>query len=103
MAETLRSSLIEETAQMVANESTVSSGVTPSTPVSKKVRLSQVSTPPTPPDLKLHTILDYDFQEIFDYINPVMLYVRHLGYRGRFEEDLLKGEARAVELRDRVR
>jgi 5-methyltetrahydrofolate--homocysteine methyltransferase len=32
-----------------------------------------------------------------------MLYVRHLGYKGRFAEDLAAGEQAAVELRDSVR
>ena len=53
--------------------------------------------------MKLHLIRDYDLAEIFKYINPVMLYVRHLGYRGRFTEALKSGDKKALELRDRVR
>ena len=58
---------------------------------------------PTPPDLKPHTLLNYDLDAIFPYINPVMLYTRHLGFKGKFAEALAKGDARAVELRDQVR
>ncbi len=58
---------------------------------------------PVPPDLKLHVVRDYDLDAIFSYINPVMLYTRHLGFKGRFEEALSRGEAKAVELRDQVR
>ena len=56
-------------------------------------------TPPRPPDLRLHVLEDYDLDEIFGYINPQMLYVRHLGYRGRFSEALQNDEPKAVELR----
>ena len=65
--------------------------------------VTPVKAVPVPPDLKLHRIRDYDLAEIFKYINPVMLYVRHLGYRGRFTEALKSGDKKALELRDRVR
>ncbi len=61
-----------------------------------------VHAPPQPPDLLEHVLLDHDLDEVFSYINPVMLYVRHLGYRGRFAEALAEGESRAVELHERV-
>ena len=58
---------------------------------------------PNPPDLRLHVLNDYSLEDIFGYINPQMLYVRHLGYKGRFSEDLEAGEQAAVDLRDSVR
>ncbi|MCH7554287.1 MAG: dihydropteroate synthase, partial [Chloroflexi bacterium] len=58
---------------------------------------------PNPPDLKLHTLMDYDLEKVFRYINPQMLYVRHLGYRKRFTEAVAEGEPKALELRDAVR
>ena len=58
---------------------------------------------PNPPDLRLHVLSDYNLEEIFPYINPQMLYVRHLGYKGRFAEALEAGEQSAVELQDSVR
>ncbi len=69
-------------------------------PATSRVREAPV---PNPPDLKLHVLGDYDLDEIFSYINPMMLYVRHLGYRGRFAEALEGGEPKAVELREAVR
>jgi 5-methyltetrahydrofolate--homocysteine methyltransferase len=54
---------------------------------------------PRPPDLKLHVLRDYDLDTIFPYINPVMLYTRHLGYKGKFIEALAAGEPKARELR----
>ena len=57
---------------------------------------------PQPPDLKLHVLRDYDLDAIFPYINPVMLYTRHLGFKGRFVEALAAGDPKARELRVQV-
>ena len=59
--------------------------------------------PPNPPDLRLHVVNNYDLAEIFPYINPQMLYVRHLGYQGRFAEALEREQTEALELREQVR
>ena len=61
-----------------------------------------VQAAPAPPDLRRHMLKDFDLSEIFRYVNPVMLYVRHLGYRGRFVEALEAGDEKALELRERV-
>ena len=58
---------------------------------------------PNPPDLLLHVIRDHDLQEIFPYINPQMLYTRHLGFKGRFADALSQGDPSAVDLRESVR
>jgi 5-methyltetrahydrofolate--homocysteine methyltransferase len=58
---------------------------------------------PNPPDLRLHVLRNYDMERIFPYINPQMLYVRHLGFRGRFVEALEAGDPSARELRESVR
>ncbi len=58
---------------------------------------------PNPPDLRLHVINDHPLDEIFPYINPQMLYVRHMGYKGRFADDLESGVPAAVDLRESVR
>ncbi|MSQ13601.1 MAG: methionine synthase [Dehalococcoidia bacterium] len=57
---------------------------------------------PTPPDLDPHVLHRYDLREVFSYVNPVMLYTRHLGFRGRFEDALAAGDPKAMELRDAV-
>ena len=57
---------------------------------------------PQPPDLKLHVLDDYDLDAIFAYINPVMLYTRHLGFKGKFVEALAAGDPKARELRAQV-
>ncbi len=71
--------------------------------VRPKSDVMPVLTPPVPPDLRLHTIRDFDLAEIFPYINPMMLYIRHLGFRGRFDEALAKGDPKALDLQREVR
>ncbi len=58
---------------------------------------------PNPPDLRLHVLRDYDMERIFPYVNPQMLYVRHLGFKGRFADALAAGDPSAQELHDAVR
>lgn len=58
---------------------------------------------PSPPDLRLQVLKNYDLERIFPYINPQMLYVRHLGFKGRFADALESEEPAAIELRDSVR
>ncbi|MSQ25856.1 MAG: methionine synthase [Dehalococcoidia bacterium] len=58
---------------------------------------------PLPPDLKLHVLRNHDLDAIFKLINPMMLYVRHLGFKGRFPEALAQEEPKALELRAAVR
>jgi 5-methyltetrahydrofolate--homocysteine methyltransferase len=53
---------------------------------------------PTPPDLKTHVIKDYDLGEIFSFINPAMLYTKHLGLRNA-DQALREGEVKALELK----
>jgi len=52
---------------------------------------------PEPPDLKLHLVRDFDLEQIFRYINPVMLYARHLGFKN-FEQAFAAGDPKALEL-----
>ena len=56
---------------------------------------------PAPPDLRLHVLRNYDLDEIFRFINPVMLYTRHLGFKN-FEQALAAGDEKARELRASV-
>ena len=57
---------------------------------------------PNPPDLLPHVLRDYDLEKVFPYINPQMLYVRHLGFKGRFAQSLEAGDPSALELREAV-
>ena len=41
--------------------------------------------------------------EVWSYINPFMLYGRHLGYKGNFEKDLAAHDPKALDLFHRWR
>ncbi|MBI5597795.1 MAG: methionine synthase [Elusimicrobia bacterium] len=58
---------------------------------------------PSPPDLKRHVLEDFDLERILGYVNPVMLYGRHLGLKGDVSALLAKGDPKAAELRARVK
>jgi 5-methyltetrahydrofolate--homocysteine methyltransferase len=47
-------------------------------------------------------IRNYDLDAIFRYINPAMLYTRHLGFKGKFNEALAAGNPKAKDLREHV-
>jgi 5-methyltetrahydrofolate--homocysteine methyltransferase len=53
---------------------------------------------PTPPDLKPHAITDFPIEEVFRYVNPIMLYGKHLGLKGSPERLFKDGHPKAVEL-----
>ncbi|HXS99317.1 MAG TPA: methionine synthase [Elusimicrobiota bacterium] len=82
---------------------TVSSAAAPATETeAPKAVISHDGPPPTPPDLKLHVVNDFDVSEIFKYVNPIMLYGKHLGLRGNLEQHLKDKNPKAVELHRRV-
>src|SRR5438128_9859271 len=63
---------------------------------SNKVR-TDIPIPPAPYlDRRVRDVPQ--LAEIWSYINPFMLYGRHLGYKGNFEKDLLAHNEKALEL-----
>ncbi|MSQ16639.1 MAG: methionine synthase [Dehalococcoidia bacterium] len=100
----LAEKLLQETAAMqeADRQRQSDAGAEAATPVAP-ARLRHDFAVPRPPDLRLHLLKGYDLSKIFPYINPQMLYVRHLGFKGRFTEALEAGDASAVELREAVR
>jgi len=57
---------------------------------------------PAPPDLKLHVVEDTPLTDVFEYVNPAMLYGKHLGLRGKLDALLAEGDDRAVKLHAEV-
>ena len=57
---------------------------------------------PLPPDLRPHTLADYDLEAIFAYLNPSMLYGKHLGLKGNLETLLAQGNEKAGALHRQV-
>ena len=68
----------------------------PEVPRSPKVREDLPIQPVGYLDRKVRLVPDLN--ELWSYINPFMLYGRHLGYRGDFEKNLAAREPKAVEL-----
>ena len=54
---------------------------------------------PAPPDLDLHLEIGIPIEEIATYINPQMLYTRHLGLKGNFLKKIEAKDPKALELR----
>ncbi|HSF22654.1 MAG TPA: vitamin B12 dependent-methionine synthase activation domain-containing protein, partial [Blastocatellia bacterium] len=67
---------------------------------SSKISLD-VRIPPAP-DLERHIEDVRDLDEVWSYINPQMLYGRHLGLRGKFTELLASGDRLARELEETI-
>jgi 5-methyltetrahydrofolate--homocysteine methyltransferase len=65
--------------------------------------ISHAQEIPLPPDLRSHVIESYDLGAIFSYINPTMLYGKHLGLKGNLETLLEQGDQKAVQLTKQVR
>src|SRR6185295_5562407 len=57
--------------------------------------------PPRPaPDLTEHVLRDLDLEEIWSYVNPHMLYAKHLGLRGSYARLKEAGDPRLAELEE---
>ena len=100
--ERLTASLASETRKLQAADKPPASSDTSKSGRAAAARVRHDFDIPKPPDLLPHVLRDYDMDKIFPYINPQMLYVRHLGFMGRFSEALEEGDASARELRGAV-
>jgi 5-methyltetrahydrofolate--homocysteine methyltransferase len=94
--ETLRRRLDDDSAKMIASAPKPTNGAVVHPAAKSSVR-RDVDIP-VPPDLKTHVLHRYDLGEIFQYINPAMLYTKHLGLRDA-ERALAEGHAKALELK----
>ncbi len=58
---------------------------------------------PAPPDTQPHVLDDVSLETIWSYVNPAMLYNRHLGLKGKFEELIEREDEKALALVKTVR
>ena len=71
-----------------------------STERSRKVHID-IPVPPAPYlDRRVRAVPE--LTDVWSYINPFMLYGRHLGYKGRFDHDLATRDPKALELHNMV-
>ena len=85
-----------EAAAGVSVTTTVTVKELPAVTRSPKVRADLPIEPVGHLDRKVRLVPD--LREVWSYINPFMLFGRHLGYRGNFEQQLAAREPKAVEL-----
>ncbi|MGO9452812.1 MAG: methionine synthase [Candidatus Binataceae bacterium] len=97
--EMLRRALDKESQQMLEAAPKTQNG-TASAPAARSSVRHDIEIP-VPADLKTHVIKGYDLGEVFSFINPAMLYSKHLGLRNA-EQALRDGEAKALELKAAV-
>jgi 5-methyltetrahydrofolate--homocysteine methyltransferase len=57
---------------------------------------------PEPPDSERHLETVEDLDEIWTYLNPQMLYGKHLGFKGNFARKLAANDSKAQKLREVV-
>jgi 5-methyltetrahydrofolate--homocysteine methyltransferase len=67
-------------------------------PAGPRAVIPHEGEPPLPPDLKLHVLDEFRVEDIFKYLNPVMLYGKHLGLRGTIKKLLDAGDEKATKL-----
>ena len=65
-------------------------------------RISLAVEIPPVPDIDRHILEASDLDEIWSYINPQMLYGRHMGLRGRFNDLIAAGDRKAIELEEKI-
>jgi len=91
-----------EAQELLRAESSSPPAAVSSEPEPPRFRVVHEEPPPVPPDLKPHVVSDFAVDEIFRYINPIMLYGKHLGLRGGLERRLQEKDPKATELQKRV-
>ena len=100
----LRSSMVaaqptESAEQVTATVSNRASSVLPSDPLTLHSSRVRGSLPiPQAPYMDRRVRDIKNLKEVWSYINPFMLYGRHLGYKGNFEAALKEHEPKALEI-----
>jgi 5-methyltetrahydrofolate--homocysteine methyltransferase len=89
----LRAELDAEAKRLAAAAEEVVAEVAPGTARSPAVRL--LETVPRAPDLDRHVMMRLSLDEVWGYINPKMLYGKHLGLKGNVAELLERGDEKA--------
>ena len=95
-----------ERERVLSEHTTSAEGVRVTTTVKLTEKPAVVRSPKVRTDLPIPSVttverkvrLVPDLRELWSYVNPFMLYGRHMGYRGDFEKHLAAREAKAVEL-----
>ncbi|HWG89809.1 MAG TPA: methionine synthase [Candidatus Thermoplasmatota archaeon] len=66
------------------------------------VPLARVAPLPKAPDFQEHLLRDVDPRTLYPYVNPLMLYSKHLGLKGDVRKLLAEGDEKARRLHEQV-
>ncbi|MGH7964053.1 MAG: vitamin B12 dependent-methionine synthase activation domain-containing protein, partial [Candidatus Binatia bacterium] len=99
----LAEKVVAERARLAVQERKPVEVSTDAAPILRVSSVTHDHAIPLPPDLRSHIIDDYDLEVIFAYLNPSMLYGKHLGLKGNLETLLEQGDEKAVHLYRQVR
>ena len=91
-------------ADLLAKDLERTAPVVPASIVETEQRSSKISLAvpiPQVPDLNRHVLEIEDLDDVWSYINPQMLYGRHMGC-GRFNDLIAAGDKRALSLEEKV-
>jgi 5-methyltetrahydrofolate--homocysteine methyltransferase len=74
------------------------------TPVDVVQRSSVRTDVPLPvvPSFERHIFRDLSLEHVWPYLNPQMLYGKHMGLRGNVQKLFAQGDAKAIEIKERV-
>jgi 5-methyltetrahydrofolate--homocysteine methyltransferase len=91
-------------AKRVEAEKPVPAPATPATfgPAPSRVVVVHDAPAPRPPDTQIH-VVDVPLEAAWAYVNPMMLYARHLGLKGKVDDLVAKGDPKAIELKKIVK
>ena len=94
--EHLRRELQERRAQLAAVESARPAPVRAST-ARRSRKVTQLADPPRPPDLERHVLANTPLDHIWRFINPVMIYGRHMGLKSSVVKEVEAGNRAELE------
>ncbi len=94
-----REALLEKNREIQAHLSKMNGAPSERSPmvIENKKILSRDHSIPIPPDFDPHILSNFSLERIFSYINPVMLYGKHLGLRG-VESKIKEKDPKALDL-----
>ncbi|MDA0713524.1 MAG: cobalamin-dependent protein, partial [bacterium] len=99
----LFANFVKQKKQKLQGESTISAIDSSTNSTTEKLIIKHSDNNPAPPDLELHVFNELNLEEIWRYINPMMLYSRHLGLKGQLEDLLKQNDSKALALKESVR
>ncbi|MBL7684559.1 MAG: methionine synthase, partial [Deltaproteobacteria bacterium] len=85
-----------ETRQKEKSENTYVQISLPEISQKRSSTITPLAEIPSPPDLERHVLLNTSIDLIWDYLNPLMLYSRHLGMKGKLVKLLEAGDLRGL-------